>query len=120
MRDEPNLFVLPEPDTVVVVYDRNTGRIHHVHQEVNLPGAAKTDPSRCLETALKLAGEMTGKPIAALDALAVEPPDRGILLQAGQRPKVDVKKRRLVAVRARRNTTQPPDSSRAAATRDSG
>lgn len=102
MRNKPRLFVLPEPDTVVAVYDRRTGTVLHVHQEINLPGAAKAGPAKSLKRAIELAEEMTGQGRARLEGLVVGHQDRLVLSQSQGPVRVDLKKRRLVRAKARR------------------
>jgi len=101
MKNKLRLFLLPEPDTVVVVYDRKTGAVRHIHQEINLPGA-KAGPAQPLKRALGLAEEMTGQVRARLEALAAKAQDRRVLLESPGSVRVDLKKRRLVQAKSRR------------------
>ncbi|MGH9813987.1 MAG: hypothetical protein ACRD4T_12710 [Candidatus Acidiferrales bacterium] len=101
MKNKLRLFLLPEPDTVVVVYDRKTGAVRHVHQEINLPGA-KPGPAQPLKRALELAEELTGQARARLEAFPARTQDRRVLLESPGSVRVDLKRRRLVLARTRR------------------
>jgi hypothetical protein len=97
MTQAPPFTTLPEPDVVIVVYDAKTGAVRHVHQEINLPGAAKSSPAQSRQAALDFARDMAGKPGAALEAVALAPQERAQVLQSSGPLRFDLKQRKLVA-----------------------
>lgn len=97
--------VLPEPDIVVVIYDADSGAVRHVHQEITLPGAQAGTAEQSAQRAMVLAREMADQPTARLEALTLGADDRSTLLDSRVPLKVDVKKRRLATVPARRART---------------
>jgi hypothetical protein len=82
----------PESQYTFVVYDKSTGRIHHVHQVINLPGANGPSREQMEQTALSYVPSNVERTPDALAVLSV-PPD---LMERGKAYRVDHEGRALV------------------------
>ena len=85
------------PDgVVVVIYDRSSGAVRHVHEEVTLPGGTEPTREQIVANALAHARTSEGKPLdaATVKTLVVQPRE----LRAAGRFRVDPKAAKLVSV----------------------
>ena len=85
------------PDgVVVVIYDRSSGAVRHVHEEVTLPGGTEPTREQIVANALAHARSPEGKPLdaATVRTLVVQPHE----LRAAGRFRVDPKAVKIVSV----------------------
>jgi hypothetical protein len=108
MSQAPPFTTPPEPDIVIVVYDAKTGAVRHVHQEINMPGAAKTAPAQSRQAALDFAREGMEEPNAVLEAVEIEAEQRALVLDGRSPLKFDLKQRKLVAAAPRQSKPSAP------------
>ncbi len=81
-----------QSDRACVVYDPETGRIHHVHRVVTLRGGAEPQPHEIEARARELATKK-GKDALRLKTLMVAPEN----LRSGAKHRIDVKTNSLVS-----------------------
>jgi hypothetical protein len=87
-----------ESQYVFVVYDRDTGTIHHVHQAANLPGAQVRERSQMEQTALSyVSPELREKATTGLAVLSVPSHE----LERGRLYCVDHERQVLIALERR-------------------
>jgi hypothetical protein len=95
---EPSGATEPESEYMFVVYDKGTGRIHHIHQVTNLPGAEVRGREQMEQTALSYVSSHVKEQVTAgLDVLSVLPHQ----LERGKFYRVDDERRVLVMERGR-------------------
>jgi hypothetical protein len=83
----------PESRYTFVVYDKGTGRIHHIHQVINLPGAEVQSREQMEQKALSyVPSHEKEKVTAGLAVLSVLPDE----MKRGKSYRVDHEKRSLI------------------------
>src|SRR5262245_13815151 len=89
-----------QSDKAWVVYDAQTGRIHHVHRVITLQGGVEPNPREIEDRVMAIADER-GMPRAQVRMLAVSPAQ----LQPGARHRIDPTQGTLVSEPLEANET---------------
>jgi hypothetical protein len=84
--------------SMVVVYERATGRIVHRHQSVTFKGAQPPDRATLERAAIELAAPKSAQAAARWSTLQVDP----LTLKEDATYKVDIRKKALVEVKPRK------------------
>jgi hypothetical protein len=85
---------ITEADFAAVVHDKQAGKIHHIHEEIALPGAEPPDRTGLQRRALALASAEADTNLGDVTTLVVPAHE----LRVERLLRVDVKRRRLVDV----------------------
>jgi hypothetical protein len=88
----------PESEYTFVVYDKGTGRIHHIHQVINLPGAEVRGREQMEQNALSYVPSRVREQMAAGLAVLSVLPDQ---MERGKSYRVDHEKQALELERKR-------------------
>jgi hypothetical protein len=91
-----------EDGTAVVIYDRRSGKVIHIHEEIVLEGGRKNSQAEVTEIALKLARTFAQKKVGEISSLVLQSKN----IPGGSPLRMDLKKKSLIAITEKTRTAR--------------